>query len=67
MLPRRPPSVDVNRSGFRAHFLHGKDGRFMPVRYDLDTKAKAIRLVRERAGDYPSEDAATPRSPGGWG
>ncbi len=39
----------------------------MPVRYDLDTKAKAIRLVRERAGDYPSEDAATPRSPGGWG
>jgi transposase len=27
----------------------------MPVRYDQDTKAKAIRLVREHAGDYPSE------------
>lgn len=31
---------------------------FMPVRYDQDTKAKAIRLVREHAGDYPSEYAA---------
>ena len=30
-------------------------GTFMPVRYDQDTKAKAIRLVREHAGDYPSE------------
>jgi hypothetical protein len=30
----------------------------MPVRYDQDTKAKAIRLVREYAGDYPSEYAA---------
>jgi transposase len=30
----------------------------MPVRYDQDTKAKAIRLVREHAGDYPSEYAA---------
>ena len=27
----------------------------MPVRYDQDTKAKAIGLVREHAGDYPSE------------
>ena len=26
----------------------------MPVRYDQDTKAKAIRLVREHASDYPS-------------
>ncbi len=25
-------------------------GTFMPVRYDQDTKAKAIRLVREHAG-----------------
>jgi transposase len=33
-------------------------GTFMPVRYDQDTKAKAIRLVREHAGDYPSEYAA---------
>ena len=30
----------------------------MPVRYDQDTKARAIRLVREHAGDYPSEYAA---------
>ena len=30
----------------------------MPVRYDQDTKAKAIRLVREHAGDYPAEYAA---------
>lgn len=33
-------------------------GTFMPVRYGQDTKAKAIRLVREHAGDYPSEYAA---------
>ena len=30
----------------------------MPVRYDQETRAKAIRLVREHAGDYPSEYAA---------
>ena len=30
----------------------------MPVKYDQDTKAKAIRLVGEHAGDYPSEYAA---------
>ena len=30
----------------------------MPVKYDQETKAKAIRLVREHAGDYPSEYAA---------
>jgi transposase len=30
----------------------------MPVRYDQHTKAKAIRLVREHAGDYASEYAA---------
>ncbi len=30
----------------------------MPVRYDQDIKVKAIRLVREHAGDYPSEYAA---------
>jgi transposase len=30
----------------------------MPVRYNQDTKAKAIRLVREHAGDYPSEYVA---------
>lgn len=27
----------------------------MPRKYDEETKAKAIRLVREHAGDYPSE------------
>lgn len=31
---------------------------FVPVRYEQDTKAKAIWLVREHAGDYPSEYAA---------
>ena len=30
----------------------------MPVKYDQDTKAKAIRLVREHAGDYPTQWAA---------
>src|SRR5258708_15357561 len=30
----------------------------MPVKYNQDTKAKAIPLVREHAGDYPSEYAA---------
>lgn len=30
----------------------------MPVRYDQDIKVKAIRLVREHAGDHPSEYAA---------
>jgi transposase len=30
----------------------------MLVRYDLDTRAKAIRLAREHASDYPSEYAA---------
>jgi transposase len=30
----------------------------MPVKYNQDTTAKALRLVREHAGDYPSEYAA---------
>jgi transposase len=30
----------------------------MPVKYNHDARAKAIRLVREHAGDYPSEYAA---------
>jgi transposase len=30
----------------------------MPVRYNQDTRAKAIRLVREHAGDYESEYAS---------
>lgn len=28
----------------------------MPSRYDASTKAKAIRLVREHAGNYPAAD-----------
>ena len=30
----------------------------MPSRYDASTKARAIRLVREHRGDYPTEYAA---------
>ncbi len=30
----------------------------MPVKYNQDTRARAIRLVREHAGDYGSERAA---------
>jgi transposase len=30
----------------------------MPSKYDASTRAKAIRLVREHAGDYPTEWAA---------
>jgi transposase len=30
----------------------------MPSKYDPDTKAKAIWLVREHRGDYPAEYAA---------
>ena len=30
----------------------------MPVKYNQDAKARAIRLVREHVGDYPSEYAA---------
>jgi transposase len=36
----------------------GKDDGAMPRRYDTSTKAKAVRLVRDHAGDYPSEYAA---------
>lgn len=31
----------------------------MPVKYDKDLKAKAVRLVVEHAGDYGSQWAAT--------
>jgi len=30
----------------------------MPKRYDAPTRAKAVRLVREHQGDYPTEYAA---------
>jgi transposase len=38
-------------------FLVGKDGA-MPSKYDQETKAKAIRLFRDHAGDYDSPWAA---------
>jgi Arc/MetJ family transcription regulator len=43
--------------GFVRTFRVGKDVT-TPVRYDQDTKAKAIRLVREHGADYQSEWAA---------
>jgi transposase len=52
-------SGGLNRPEFRAYFLSWEGWQVsMPVRYDQDIKAKAIRLVREHAGDYPSEYAA---------
>jgi hypothetical protein len=36
----------------------------MPVRYDQDTKAKAIRFVREHAGDYDAAISAVARRVG---
>ena len=39
----------------------------MPSRYDPNTRAKAIRLVREHRGDYPAEYAAITAVAGGWG
>ena len=36
----------------------GKDAKFMPVKYDPQTRDRAIRLVRDHAGDYESEYAA---------
>ncbi len=35
--------------------------------YDASTKAKAIRLVREPAGDYPTQRAAISAVPGWLG
>src|SRR6478609_10591905 len=42
---------------FYAHFLCWKDGA-MSIRYDENTKARAVRLVREHRDDYESEWAA---------
>lgn len=40
----------------------------MPMKYDAQTKAKAIRLVTEHAGDYASEWEAIKTVEGaGWG
>ena len=38
-------------------FLVGKHG-VMSSRYDAETKARAVRLVRKHVGDYASEWAA---------
>jgi transposase len=36
----------------------GQEDGTMPRRYDASTKARAIRLVREHRGGYPTEYAA---------
>ncbi len=38
-------------------FLVGKDV-FMSSKYDAETRARAVRLVRDHAGDYDSQFAA---------
>jgi len=38
----------------------------MPSKYDENTKAKAVRLVREHADDYDSEWAAMSAISAGW-
>ena len=38
-------------------FLVGMDG-LMPSKYDEETRARAVRLVRDHVGDYDSEFAA---------
>jgi transposase len=38
-------------------FFVGKDG-VMPRKYDQELKAKAVRLVVDHVGDYPTEFAA---------
>ena len=52
-----PISSWLNRPRFYAHFLCWKDGA-MSIRYDENTKARAVRLVREHRDDYESEWAA---------
>src|SRR6202008_2637608 len=49
--------ADLNRPRFYAHFLCWKDGA-MSIRYDENTKARAVRLVREHRDDYESEGAS---------
>ena len=50
----RSHASTVNRPRFYAHFLCWKDGA-MSIRYDENTKARAVRLVREHRDDYESE------------
>ena len=39
----------------------------MSIRYDENTKARAVRLVREHRDDYESEWAAMKAVRAGWG
>ena len=39
----------------------------MSIRYDENTKARAVRLVREHRDGYDSEWAALRRLRAGWG
>jgi transposase len=48
--------VELTRVSCTHPFLGRK--MCMPSKYDPNVKAKAIRLVREHAGDYPTEYAA---------
>lgn len=47
----------MNFPAFDAPLFLGKV-HLMPSKYDPETRAKAVRLVRERREDYPSEWAA---------
>jgi transposase len=42
----------------RTSFFGQEDGTMPGSRYDASTRAKAVRLVREHAGDYPTQWAA---------
>ena len=57
-----PPagSTTVNRPGERARlrFWEGWHDMAKTQNYSAETREKAVRLVREHAGDYPSEYAA---------
>ena len=39
----------------------------MSSEYDRETRAKAVRLVRDHGGDYASESEAIVASRPGWG
>ena len=39
----------------------------MPSKYDKDVRARAVRLVREHFGDYPTGGLRSLRCRPGWG
>ena len=39
----------------------------MPSKYDPETRAKAVRLVREHREDYPQRVGGDHGGPSGWG